>query len=104
MRENPENLPIMTVKSGTGALCKAIRLTEDNAEAVARWCNGLLLEFKYPVQESLFGDMPKYRALRLDGPWFHMVSIGDYIVTYQEYGRYFYTYPPEAFQTMFQEV
>lgn len=104
VRENPENLPLMTVKSGTGSLCIAIQLTQENAEAVARWCNGRLVETRYPVQQSLFGDIPKYQGMKLDGLGYDWASIGDFIVTYQEHGRYFYVYTPNTFRAMFQEV
>lgn len=103
MRDNPENLPFVTVRSGTGAECISIQVTQENAEAVARWCDGDLIKTNFG-QQSLFGDIPMYRGIKLDGLGFDWAAIGDFIVTYKEHGRYFYVYNPTTFHSMFSEV
>jgi hypothetical protein len=96
------NLPLIHVKSGTGADCYAIQLSQENATKVAEWCSGELVKSRHKNQK--LNDAWPYVGVRLTGIGYDFAPIGYFILSYKHSSRWFYVYSPHAFRTMFQEV
>ena len=96
-------LPLLHVRSGTGAECYAIAITKDNIHEVARWCKGEVIETEY--QSDLFEDLKPFRGIRMNNAiGSTRANVGDFVVCYKYSDHWFYVYPPEIFRSMYTEM
>lgn len=87
-----------TVTSSWGVKAEAVQVTLENAEEVAKWVNGEVVNISTTIREVPFAFHAVKIPVEVGISWAY---IGDFIVRWPDNSHHFGVYPTKIFSEMF---